>query len=98
MSFVISSQFELGNVVVTRAIDEKYMKNTQGRILICDLLERHANKDDGDLCSEDKQLNIDAHEHGGRIFSLYETKDDETIYIITEHDRSVTTILFNFDY
>ena len=66
MSFVITSKFELGNVVVTRAIDEKYMKSTQGRILICDLLERHANKDDGDLHEEDKQMNIDAHQHGGR--------------------------------
>ena len=93
--FVVTSTFDLGDVVVTQGINAKYI-GSRGQI-IHDMLQRHCNRDDGDLCSEDKQVNIDAHESGGRIFSLYK-HDGDTIYIITESDRRTTTILFDYEY
>lgn len=60
----------------------------------------------GDLTKEDKDLNEEALKTGGRLFSSYKIlpKDlmvdgiDDRLWIITEADRSVTTILFPSDY
>jgi len=58
--------------------------------------------DGGDLCKEDLQSNKDAlnDEFPQRIFSAYNYKQnkEDKIWIITEHDKSVTTILFPSDY
>jgi hypothetical protein len=65
-----------------------------------ELLQRHASGDDGDLCSEDKDSNVEALEHGNRIFSSYnlDTISASKVWIITEWDRSVTTFLLPEDY
>jgi len=66
-------------------------------------LDRHRNGDWGDLCDEDKAMNNESliiEKSGGwadRLFSSYETEFGK-IYIITEHDRSVTTILLPEEY
>ena len=60
-----------------------------------DLLERHVKGDWGDLDAEDKATNDLAVTSGDRILSVYKVgpgKDDR-VWIITEYDRSVTTIL-----
>lgn len=60
--------------------------------------ERHCNKDWGEMDEEDKVLNDAAVENGeDRFFSIYETCKGR-IWIITEADRSVTTILFPSEY
>ena len=51
----------------------------------------------GNLCSDDKDSNEMALITGGRIFSSYEFETDK-IWIITEADRSTTTILLPMDY
>ena len=56
------------------------------------LLVRHLHGDWGDLDEHDKQVNTDALEQGGRVLSTYGT-EGSNVYIITEADRSVTTIL-----
>ncbi len=91
---IIASDFPLGQVVVTRGIAANYMETTQGNIFINSLIVRHASKDFGDLCEEDIELNHEALEYGNRIFSLYEVDNDKTIYVLTEADRSVTTVLY----
>ena len=56
------------------------------------LLDRHRWGDWGDLCADDKQANEDALNHGARILSHYVTPGGR-LYVITEADRSSTTIL-----
>lgn len=53
----------------------------------------------GILCAGDKQLNDAAVRSGDdRIFSKYRDRNGHELYIITEHDRSYTTILLCEDY
>ena len=66
-------------------------------------LQRHVSADYGDLCESDKKLNEEAIAHEGnlekqqRVFSSYKV-GKSTLYIITEWDRSVTTLLLSSDY
>ena len=68
------------------------------------VLGRHVLGDYGDLCEEDKELNRHSLTNGMRIFSSYKlTKpgDDtttETVWVITESDRTSTTILMPSEY
>jgi hypothetical protein len=57
-----------------------------------DGLGRHASGDWGDLPPEDAEQNDHALRHGGRLFSAY-GEGDRRFWIITEADRSATTIL-----
>ena len=62
------------------------------------LLERHARGDWGELDAEDVQANQEALQHGWRLFSSYTLGEAVKVWIITEADRSVTTILMPDDY
>ena len=61
-------------------------------------LARHAQGDWGDVNEGDRQANEDALKDGGRLFSVYRASDGRKFWIITEADRSVTTILLVEDY
>ena len=61
-------------------------------------LDRHARGDWGEVDAEDKQANQDALVHGERLLSAYRTSLDVRIWVITEADRSVTTILLPEEY
>ena len=61
-------------------------------------LRRHLRGDWGGVCEEDAQANRDAVELGLRILSSYTTPNDEKFWIITEADRSATTILLPEEY
>jgi len=78
-------------VVKTRGADEF----PEDFLMRC--LERHANQDWGDLDEEDKRTNDDAVKHGGRVLSSYELRGDK-LWIITEADRSVNTLLTPDEY
>lgn len=60
-------------------------------------LKRHAYGDWGDLCPEDALANDDALTQGGRLFSAY-GQGTCRFWVITEADRSVTTVLLPDDY
>jgi len=60
-------------------------------------LRRHASGDWGDLCPEDAISNDHALHQGGHLLSAY-GDGDYRFWIITESDRSVTTILLPEDY
>ncbi len=62
------------------------------------LVIRHASGDWGDTHEEDAGLNDEALINGDRILSVYKLTDEVTIWIITEWDRSVTTILLPSEY
>jgi hypothetical protein len=59
---------------------------------------RHMNLDPGSLGAEDQLANMRAVREGTRVFSAYELRDGTRIWIITEADRSVTTILLPEEY
>jgi len=65
-------------------------------------IRRHLKCDWGDLCQEDKECNdlaLSNKEYPGRLFSAYEFNGKtDRIYIITEWDRSYTTIMFPDEY
>lgn len=60
-------------------------------------LSRHASGDWGDLCPEDSIANDTALQHGDRLFSAYGQRENR-VWVITEADRSVTTVLLPEDY
>ena len=60
-------------------------------------LARHASGDWGDLCEHDRRENGLALKHGRRLLSSYPVGEGR-IWIITEADRSVTTLLLPEEY
>lgn len=96
----MKKQFDTGQLVATAAVHSK-MKSDEDFYAFCiSSFFRHENCDWGDTCYDDKRLNDEALESGDRVFSVYyyNGNSDERIWIITESDRSVTTILFPSDY
>lgn len=95
------SLFETGPIVMTEGIREMMVTGYQDEIQSC--LDRHMSGDWGDLNEEDRQMNDDALEAEKKgdwtdsLFSAYKTGFGK-IYIITECDRSVTTILLPEEY
>ena len=62
------------------------------------LLARHLAGDWGVLPTEDAQLNDQALKSDGRLLSSYPLSGDTRIWVITEWDRSVTTLLTPDEY
>ena len=63
-----------------------------------ELLSRHLRGDWGDLCQEDKTENELSLKHGFRLLSSYQVTGADNLWIITEADRSVTTLLLPSEY
>lgn len=84
---------QLGQVVATANAAETLPQNE-----IIAGLQRHAAGDWGDVDEEDRKSNEKAFKHGDRLLSVYHTSDGTKFWIITEWDRSVTTVLMPEDY
>ena len=52
----------------------------------------------GDISEEDHRENEYSLQHGFRVLSSYRTNTNETIWVVTESDRSVTTLLLPSEY
>ncbi len=91
-------KFKLGRLLVTRNVSDKQLTDKRFRNFISVSLGRHSIGDWGDLCEDDKKANEWALKNETRLFSKYIDHEKNEIYIITEADRSVTTILFCSDY
>ena len=63
-----------------------------------DFLIRHRHGDWGDLDEDDIKANRAALHYGTRLLSCYELGADRKLWIITEADRSATTLLFPSEY
>jgi hypothetical protein len=61
-------------------------------------IQRHQAGDWGHLCEEDRRANYRALSDGSRILSAYVAANGTKFWIITEGDRSVTTVLLPDDY
>ncbi len=92
------TSFALGRLVMTRGVNDRIADRTDFAKFVCKSLARHRKGDWGELCAEDKNLNDLDLKGGGRIFSAYEASGLPKIWIITEADRSATTILFPCEY
>lgn len=94
------TKFRLGQIVITKGLAERMNEDTDFYLFIWVSLTRHANGDWGDICDEDKAVNEEALKDGNRLVSKYLRKDhpNDKILIITEADRSVTTVLFPSEY
>jgi len=90
----MNAKFMLGRLVATRGVAE--LMNTDQRFasFVSDSLKRYITCDWGDLCKDDRTMNDEA------VLASYDhpTHEDWKIWIITEWDRSVTTILFPSEY
>lgn len=61
-------------------------------------LARHNRGDWGDVGKEDHAENELSLQQGFRLFSVYHGANGTKFYIITENDRSLTTVLLPSDY
>ena len=89
----LNAKFDFGALITTPGASEK-LKHTD----ILGGLFRHIEGDFGDISEGDKQLNEEAIKNGGCIHSEYHTADGTKFWIITEADRSCTTILLPEEY
>jgi hypothetical protein len=85
--------FPLGDLVVTQGARDE-ISEIETRIA----LDRHARGDWGLLDDEDRASNARALQEGSRLVSRHQSRDGTTFYVITEHDRSATTVLLPKEY
>ncbi|MDO3621719.1 hypothetical protein Q3O98_11475 [Ralstonia pseudosolanacearum] len=85
----------LGQLVATPAAVAAL---SEARVSIYLLLNRHARGDWGELSEEDRQQNELAVTTDQRVLSSYRLSNKRKVWIITEADRSVTTVLLPEDY
>ena len=62
------------------------------------LIQRHLSGDFGELPAEDADANRSAIAHGGRVCSRYRLGPQTVVWVITEADRSATTLLLPSEY
>ena len=87
--------FDLGQVVMTHGAIDALTESGQTPETF---LRRHVIGDWGNVCSDDAKANEDAIAEGLRILSAYKTDTGQKLWIITEYDRSLTTILLPAEY
>lgn len=88
------ARFSLGRVVATPGALHALERVGMGAL---PLLARHQSGDWGQVDAEDWKANEEAIEHGWRLLSAYEVGNAK-VWIITEADRSATTILLPEEY
>jgi hypothetical protein len=101
MNTTTTAKFELGQMVATpgalAALDESGQNPGN-------FINLHASGDWGGLSQEDRKLNDEAIAHEGdpdrrqRVLSAYMTRNGTKIWVITESDRTATTILLPDEY
>ena len=88
-----SGRFPLGQTVATRnALSRLTAEDVQNA------LTRHVVGDWGEVCPEDWQENELSLREGFRLLSVYRSNAGEKFWVITEADRSATTVLMPEDY
>lgn len=88
-------RFPLGRCVVTpTALAVLKCHN----LSLWDLLRRHQQGDWGDVCAEDAEANERALITGQRLLSIYTLPDEQRLYLLTEADRSLSSLLLPGEY
>ena len=89
------ARFALGQTVITPGAEEALELAGQTAI---EFLRRHMSGDWGELSDEDVKENEFSLREGLRLLSAYQTGKGQKLWIITEADRSATTILLPSEY
>ncbi len=89
----MQTKFRLGQVACTRGVVDSIPIPE-----ILAALSRHESGDWGEVCAEDARENEYSLKHGFRLLSVYRTQVGTKFWIITEADRSQTTVLFPDEY
>jgi hypothetical protein len=89
------ARFQLGQLAITRGSLEAFTRAGDDPLRF---LARHAVGDWGEIDEEDRRENERSLAAGCRILSAYRLTDGTRIWIITEADRSATTILLPGEY
>jgi len=92
---VIVGKFPLGQIVATPGALAALEKSSEEPGTF---LTRHACGDWGDLSEEDREENEFSLVHGLRLLSTYTLKNGDKLWIISEADRSSTTLLLPNEY
>lgn len=96
---VLAARLDLGRVVTTRGVNSEMKKDRDFARLVQKSLRRHTSGDWGETNSSDARENDEALKSGeDRIMSVYEGGSEGKFWIITEWDRSVTTVLYPSEY
>lgn len=90
---ILNPRFPIGHLVATPAAIEAAPKE-----VLLGFLHRHISCDWGDVTEKDARANNYAMHHELRIISCYLTADKERVFVITEADRSSTTVLMADEY
>lgn len=101
MKDVKKVDFLYGKVVMSDRVSQRISEDTMfSYFVLVSLVKRHLIGDWGEVCEEDARTNNEALKNGLRLFSVYEypERPELKIWIITEADRSATTILFPDEY
>lgn len=85
-----TARFSLGQVFLTPGAIEALSEAGQ---MPHEFLSRHARLEQGELCDEDHRENLFSVDKPLRIFSAFKTRQGAKLWVITEADRSATTIL-----
>ena len=91
----MNQKFNLGRTLATPGALDAFHSAGEAP---ADYLDRHLQGDWGEVCDEDKALNDQALAEGTRLLSAYTLKSGARIWIITEANRSATTILLPSEY
>jgi hypothetical protein len=89
------AKFSLGQVVATPGALDALTKSEENPLAF---VARHVCGDWGEVCQEDRLENEFALNKSFRLLSVYQLKDGTKIWVITEADRSATTILLPSEY
>lgn len=89
------TRFHLGQTYITPGAEEALMIAGQTEI---EFLRRHMSNDWGGLSDDDARENELSLKEGFRLLSAYQTAKGQKLWIITEADRSATTILLPDEY
>ncbi len=95
MSITLKPKFELGQLVVTPGAMHALSRNGTDD---SEYVERHQGGDWGDVSKDDAHENENALTQDLELMSAYTLKDGTRVWIVTEADRSVTTILLPEEY
>ena len=87
--------FNLGQVVATPGALAALEEAGQSPI---EFLQRHQTGDWSEMVREDQEENQRAVEQGFRVFSSYKLSTGKKLWVITEWNRSVTTLLLPLEY
>ena len=91
-------KFTSNATVITCGVHTHMGDNAPFVTHVHECIARHFSGDWGDMDAEDKATNDAGLEGGGRLMSAYKAEGHPKIWIITEWDRSVTTVLFPDEY